>query len=147
MVQVISGITYLCRQNLKLFYCTSTFIPVCMKTVPPILLPGWKWIMHLEVMFTLWGFCIGKFQDGRQYSWSTRVSTMCQQGQCKGFRTKSYLKLLYFSRTVVVSMFIFVARTGRLLALSSIIECLSQLHNFRARTKSPAKITKPGSWV
>ena len=56
---------------------------VCMKT--PTLLPTQKWITHAEVTFTLWGFCTGKFQHGRQNSRSTGVDATCQQSQCKGF--------------------------------------------------------------
>ena len=53
-------------------------------------------------------------------------------------------KMLY---SKLVSMFIFISKTRRLLALPCMIEYRSQFHTFSARTKSPAKITKLGLWL
>ena len=59
-----------------------------------ILLITWKWITHLEVAFTLWGFCRGKFQHGGQNSQSTWVRARCQQRQHEGSWAKLLLAIL-----------------------------------------------------
>ena len=53
-----------------------------------ILLTARKWIMHLEVMFTLWGFCTGKFQRGGQNSWSTQVHVGVSKASVKAFEPR-----------------------------------------------------------
>ena len=67
--------------------CPLHLLPVCTKESHSL--------NHVEVNHTsrsciyTMGFCTGKFQHGRQNSWSTRIGTMCQQSQCEGFRTKN----------------------------------------------------------
>ena len=64
-------------------------LSVCTKT--PILLPTWKWIVHAEVMFTLWEFCIGKFQDGRQTAGQLESALRVNKTSEKAFEPRTSL--------------------------------------------------------